>query len=104
MTQYEKEKTENLIRGMSEEELEIVKGVLCEVMTGKHNRKGMKELKTINYEILLNVKVSQEFNGFDGLLSDREFAENLAQFIADEITTLNGVAQIDIIKSSLNVN
>lgn len=102
MTQYEREKTENLIRGMSEEELEIVKGVLCEVMTGKHNRKGLKELSTLNYEIMLNVKVSQDFNGFEGLLSDREFAENLAQFIANEIS-LNGVAQIDIIKSSLNV-
>lgn len=101
MTQYEIEATKNLIKGMTDDEIECVKEALKERVI-----QGRKEcdLKSTRYDVTLNIKVMYDFEGFENLKSDREYAESLAEFIADEITTANGIAQIDIIKSSMNVH
>lgn len=96
MTNYEKSKIISLIKGMTDEEISVV----CETLVKRNNE---RKNKTIDYKVSLNIHAVYDFNGFDNLKSDREFAETLQQFIADEITAGGGVAVIDITESLLYV-
>jgi hypothetical protein len=57
------------------------------------------------YEMTLKVIVKQEIDKFpdENLKSDREYAENVCQMIADEAIVAGGVASYEIIESSINV-
>ena len=95
MTDYERNKIKDMVQGMTDEEISVVCGEL-EKRKRKHNQ-------TIEYKAILNINAFYDFCGYDNLVSDREFAENLQQFISDEIAQSGGVAVIDIVESVLNV-
>lgn len=99
MTQYEREKTENLIRGMSNEELEIVKQVLRE----KENKLPEIHGEIVNYEMFIQFNVTHEFNGFENLKSDREYAEGIAQMVADEVVASGGFCFYEILASVVGI-
>lgn len=98
MTKYEMSKIVDLINGMTNEEFTIV----CNTIEELKRRKTEKRI--IDYNVTLNVRAIFDFTGFENLKSDREFAENIRELLADEITACGGVAVIDINESTLNVN
>lgn len=55
------------------------------------------------YETTIKIQVAHELDSLENLKSDREYAEGICQMIADESTSINGVAVCDIVKSSLSV-
>lgn len=53
------------------------------------------------YEVNVKIKASYEIDTIEGLKSNSEFAEDLAQMICDEVATAGGVASYEIIKSEV---
>lgn len=55
------------------------------------------------YEIEMTVTASYEIDDIDNLKTDKEYAEDLAYLICDEIATAGGVGTFEIKSSIMNV-
>ena len=57
----------------------------------------------VDYEITICFKVTQETDTLNNLKSDREYAEDIAHFVCDEIATAGGVVSYSIQDSCVDV-
>lgn len=55
------------------------------------------------YEVVVKFKITHEINAIEGLKSNSEFAEDLCHMVADEATSIDAVAEYEVLESSVKV-
>lgn len=62
-----------------------------------------KNKMKVVHSFLLKMCVVHDIDNLEGLKGANEYAENVAQFVCDEVTQSNGVASYEIIESNVDV-